>query len=270
MKIEMEYANAPAYARHSRLIRATLISRPNRFLAVARLDAGSREPGADEAEPHTVRAHIADPGRLEELMFPGATVYLSKVRTGRTRAPRKTEYDLVLVEHNGILISVDSRVPNELIYAALQSGFFDELRTYTRIARESVYGSSRFDFRLSTENTNASNAAPAIHAPDCFIEVKSVTLIQDDIALFPDAPTARGTRHMRELAMAVSQGYRAMAIFVIQREDAAGFAPNEMMDPEFAEALRAAVRAGVEAMAVRCNIAESGAIMLDKRVPVIL
>lgn len=272
--MEMEHADVPVYHRTGSLIRVTLIARPNRFLAIARSDSDIRGACTDEAENEAelgvVRAHIADPGRLEELLFPGAIVYLSKARPGKTHMPRKTEYDLVLVEHNGILVSVDSRVPNELIYSALKSGFFEELREYRRITRESMYGSSRFDFRLSTGNADESNAVPAAKAPDCFVEVKSVTLIQANAALFPDAPTARGARHMRELATAVSQGFRAIVIFVIQREDAEYFEPNAIMDPEFTEALRTAARAGVEVTAVKCNIAKSGAIMLNKAVPVIL
>ena len=270
MEIQTECADAPAYTRDSSLARATLINRPNRFLGVARLDSGIREACADEAELCVVRAHIADPGRLEELLFPGAVVYLSKARAGNRREPRKTEYDLVLVEHDGILVSVDSRVPNELIHNALKSGFFEELREYRRITRESTYGSSRFDFRLSTVDAEESGVVPAVGAPDCFVEVKSVTLVRDDVALFPDAPTARGARHMRELATAVSQGFRAMVVFVIQREDAEYFAPNSAMDPEFAEALRAAICANVEVTAVKCSIAESGAITLCEAVPVSL
>ena len=270
MEMKTECVDAPVYTRDGSLARAELVARPNRFLAIARLDSGIREACADEAELGEVRAHIADPGRLEELLFPGAIVYLSRARAGNTRTPRKTEYDLVLVAHNGILVSVDSGVPNELVYLALKSGFFEELREYKRVTRESTYGSSRFDFRLSTGSADESDAVPAVKAPDCFVEVKSVTLIQHNVALFPDAPTARGARHMRELATAVSQGFRAMVIFVIQREDAEYFAPNATMDPEFAEALRTAAGAGVDVTAVKCSIAKSGAIALCRSVQVIL
>jgi len=266
----MECVDAPVYVRDRGLVRATLIARPNRFLAVARLDSDIREIRTDRAELGVVRAHIADPGRLEELLFPGAIVYLIRARAGNMRTPRKTQYDLVLVEHGGILISVDSRVPNELIYSALRSGFFEQLREYKRVTRESTYGSSRFDFRLSTGNADESRVVLAADAPDCFVEVKSVTLVRDDVALFPDAPTVRGARHMRELATAVSQGFRAMVIFVIQREDAECFAPNSVMDPEFADALTAAVCANVNVAAVKCSIAQSGAITVCKAVPVLL
>ena len=234
------------------------------------MDSDNQELTAGESRPGSVNAHVADPGRLDELLFPGAIVYLCRAKPGNARIARKTEYSLVLAEHNGILVSVDSRVPNELTYTALQSGFFEELREYRGITRESVYLSSRFDFRLTSENRHASDAIPAAEIPDCFVEVKSVTLIRDNIALFPDAPTARGARHMRELAAAVSQGFRAMAVFVIQREDAEYFAPNSAMDPEFAEALRAAICANVEVTAVKCSIAESGAITLCEAVPVSL
>ncbi len=268
--MKTECADVPVYTRDSSLARATLISRPNRFLAVARLDSDNTGACENGTELGVVRAHIADPGRLEELLFPGAIVYLSRAQRGNARTPRKTKYDLVLVDHNGILVSVDSRVPNELVYHALKLGFFKELREYKRITRESTYGNSRFDFRLSTGSADESGAAPAIEAPDCLVEVKSVTLIEDNIALFPDAPTVRGARHLRELATAVSQGLRAMAVFVIQREDAEYFAPNATMDPEFAEALRTAAGAGVEVTAVKCSIAKSGAIALCRSVQVIL
>ena len=270
MQIEMGDIDVPVYVRTGGLVRATLISRPNRFLAIARLDSDNLELNAGESRPGSVKAHVADPGRLEELLFPGAIVYLCRAKPGNARIARKTEYSLVLAEHNGILVSVDSRVPNELTYTALQSGFFEELREYRGITRESVYLSSRFDFRLTSGNRHASDAISAAEIPDCFVEVKSVTLIRDNIALFPDAPTVRGARHMRELAAAVSQGFRAMVIFVIQREDAEYFAPNAVMDPQFAEALCTAVCANVGVIAVKCDIAESGAITLNKAVPVIL
>jgi sugar fermentation stimulation protein A len=271
MKSGIEDADVPEYVRDGPLIRAALISRPNRFLAVARLDGGFDQGAADEMGPHVVEAHIADPGRLEELLVPNARVYLSRARAGKGRVARKTVYDLVLVERDGVLVSVDSRVPNELVYRALQSGFFEELRGYTQITRESVYGSSRLDFRLSPASAAALAEPPgAGPLPDCFVEVKSATLVQGGMALFPDAPTSRGARHMRELAMAISQGFRAIVIFVVQRVDAVSFAPNVGMDPAFARALRDGVTAGVEIIAVRCDIARSGAIVLDQRIPVIV
>lgn len=253
MKSGIEDADVPEYVRDGPLIRAALISRPNRFLAVARLDGGFDQGAADEMGFHVVEAHIADPGRLEELLVPNARVYLSRARAGKGRVARKTVYDLVLVERDGVLVSVDSRVPNELVY------------------RASVYGSSRLDFRLSAASAAALAEPPgAGPLPDCFVEVKSATLVQGGMALFPDAPTSRGARHMRELAMAISQGFRAMVIFVVQRVDAVSFAPNVGMDPAFARALRDGVTAGVEIIAVRCDIARSGAIVLDQRIPVIV
>ncbi|MBC7083151.1 MAG: DNA/RNA nuclease SfsA [Firmicutes bacterium] len=275
----------PCVKRDDGLIEGTFISRPNRFFATVRLKAQS-EPGggfegygAGERCPVNgdgeVGVHVADPGRLKELLVPGRTVYVARVgdasgdcsvpggscaaRGGRPRAAfRKTAYDLALVDHDGLLVSVDSRVPNHLVFAALRSGFFPDLAVYPDVRRECVYGESRIDFRLSGSA-----------AGDCLLEVKSVTLVRGGRALFPDAPTARGARHVRELARAAAEGLRAAVMFIIQREDADSLSPNDETDPGFGAALRDAARSGVEVRAYTCRVARER-ICLYREVPVAL
>lgn len=233
----MASSYGPPFRRDGRLVRASFVERPNRFLAIARIDGGA-----------LVRAHIADPGRLRELLIPGVGVRL--VPVDASASGRSTSFDLVLVEHHGILVSIDSRVPNKLIGAALRAGAFPELCASGcgggRLVRpEYTWGSSRFDFRLSAEGQ-----------PDTLVEVKSASLVVNGVAMFPDAPTERGARHMRELAEATRQGMGAAVVFVIQRSDAESFTPNAVMDPLFADAVRAAADAGVAVKAVRCDVRE--------------
>jgi sugar fermentation stimulation protein A len=279
-----KHDSTPLFVRNRPLLEATFLSRPNRFVAIVRIN---REDGLPKpyqaygtatsgAEGDEVQAHVADPGRLEELLVPGRKVYLLPAQNGGSRPrkakdakrkrraehQRKTAYTLVLVDYEGTLVSIDSRVPNELVYDGLAKGFFPELSAYHCIKREAGFGGSRLDFRLSA------NACPS-GGPDCLIEVKSVSLVRDARALFPDAPTIRGARHMRELKDAVSEGLKASVIFVIQREDAESFSPNDAMDPKFGVALREAVRSGVDVLAYTCRISKES-IALDRQVPVVL
>ncbi|NPV52673.1 MAG: DNA/RNA nuclease SfsA [Firmicutes bacterium] len=269
----------PGFTRNASLLKETIfVSRPNRFLAIVRPRPGNSFAG--DASDGLIYAHVADPGRLEELLVPGRRVYLAPVgsspdsppgRPGgpssivrrKTAAPRKaarrrTAYDLVLVDFDGTLLSVDSRVPNEIVFEALQMRFFKELEGYSIITREARYGEGRLDFRLSRPSGR-----------DCLIEVKSVTLVREGRALFPDAPTLRGARHMRELARAVAGGLEAIVIFIVQRGDAHVFSPNDTTDPEFGRALREAAEEGVEIWAYACCVTPA-AIRLDRRIPVIL
>ena len=176
---------APGFARGKPLLEGTFLSRPNRFLAIVRLgssrDMGDRtesgrvtEGRESEVDGPEVEAHVADPGRLKELLIPGRRVYLAPAGA----RSRKTVYDLVLVDADGRLVSLDSRVPNEVMYEALRTRFFDGLAGYPEITREARYRKSRLDFRLSGRSL-----------PDCFIEVKSVTLVREERALFPPPPS---------------------------------------------------------------------------------
>ena len=275
----------PVFARKIGPVKATFIARPNRFLVVARLNSDVEQVDRTGDE---ITAHLADPGRLKELLVPNTGVYVVLIlpRNSQTTADlvpakalkgRKTFYNVVLVEHDGLLVSLDSRLPNELMYEALKVGFFPELLGYSHIKREVTFKNSRFDFYLSSWDESLKNDSlcckslrdyPSCNATkDCFMEVKSVTLVEDGLAKFPDAPTTRGKRHLKELAEAVSKGFRAIVIFIIQRCDALSFTVNQKMDPEFANALIDAMEAGVEVWAYRCHVSLDQ-ITLETSVPI--
>lgn len=222
------------------LIKGRFIARPNRFLALVELSEGE------------IGAHVADPGRLKELLVPGAGVYVAPVN----RPGRRTAYDLRLVEGPAGLVAVDSRVPNRLVRLALSAGLWPEFAGYAGLKEEPRAGGGRFDFLLTDGRK-----------PECYIEVKGCTLVADGTALFPDAPTARGARHMRELAALAQSGRRAAVLFIIQRSDAVSFCPHAALDPVFAQELREAAAKGVKIRAFRCRVS-SAAITLDREVPV--
>ena len=203
-----------------RLIDAKLLERPNRFLGVVDIDGGEE------------LCFIPNPGRMHELMVPGARVYLLEKRGEH----RKTRYDMVLVDHGGVMVSVDSRLPNRLFSEAVNAGHIKEFRGYKVEKTEPAFHDSRLDLVLSDGRGQV------------MVETKSCTLVEDGVALFPDAPTKRGSRHMRTLVKALEMG-RSAAVFVIQRGDASEFRPNDATDPEFGEALRYAAFMGVETYA---------------------
>jgi sugar fermentation stimulation protein A len=229
------------------LIAATLVRRDNRFHATVLLDG--REVGA----------HVANPGRCQELLIPGHTVWLVAAPPDRVR---KTAYTLALAQHNGALVSMRSHLANDLVAEALDAAMAaGEPFLGRRVAafeREVRRGHSRFDLRL-TEQDGAV----------CWVEVKSVTLVEEGVALFPDAPTSRGARHLRELAELTAAAERALALFVIQRPDADRCTPHVTNDPVFARALQAALAAGVEARALRCRVSLSEIAVADE-VPVVI
>lgn len=232
----------PMVIRKGALLEGTFLTRPNRFLAMVQI--GGQE----------VAAHVPDPGRLKELLIPGRRVYLER-KHGKNR---KTAYDLVLVDMEGTLVSVDSTLPNDIVADALKRGFFPEFLKYPSFRREAQYGKSRLDFRLTDDKDG-----------DAFIEVKSASLVREGLALFPDAPTSRGARHLHELIDIQKKGHGAWVIFVIQREDAFKFSPNEEVDPAFAQALRMALDEGVGAIAYKCSVALDR-ICLKERVPILI
>jgi sugar fermentation stimulation protein A len=219
------------------------VARPNRFLGVVSVD------GVE------IEAHIADPGRLEELLVPGRRAWVSPAPEG-AQSRRKTQFDMVAVESGQTIVSVDTQVPNRLALLGLREGAFEGLQEYREIAREWRYGKSRIDFRLSGDQL-----------PDCLLEVKSVTLVEDGRALFPDAPTTRGARHLGELASASRSGLRAEVLFLVQRDDARECAPNVRTDPEFAEALYLTAAAGVGVRAHICHVTP-GRVCLGPPIPV--
>lgn len=217
------------------------ISRPNRFVAQVKI--------CDEV--HTV--HVKNSGRCKELLLPGAKVYL----TESANVSRKTRFDLIAVEKNRendkLLINMDSQIPNDVVCEWLgKSGLFSE---NALIRREVTFGSSRFDVFVSDGKRNA------------FIEVKGVTLENDGVCLFPDAPTLRGVKHLRELISAKENGFESYLIFVIQMKGVSEFRPNRKMHPEFADALKDAEQAGVKILAMDC-IVEEDTIQIDSEIPV--
>jgi len=196
---------------------------------------------------------LPNPGRLEELLVPGVTVIVKEM----VKSGRKTSYDIIGVCHSGQIVSVDSRLPNELVFEALRNGKLPEFVGYSVIRREPVYNHTRFDFLLAENDIK------------CFLEVKSCTLVRNGVAMFPDAPTKRGTKHMIELIKAKGEGYRASVLFIIQRVDAKIFMPNDKMDPAFGTALRHASKRGVEVYAYSSRFF-GNILMLGEKINVVL
>ena len=156
-----------------------------------------------------------------------------------------------------LLVSADARLPNALVWESWRDGTLPHFEGYPSARREVRYHDSRLDMLLESP------------AGKCYVEVKSVTLVQDGVARFPDAPTDRGRRHVSTLVRAVEEGYRAAAVFVIQRADAVGLSPYDAHDPLFGAALREAVAAGVEAYAFTCAVTRES-ITIAGEVPVLL
>jgi len=222
------------------LVEGYFLSRDNRFRVTVEVD-GQR-----------VWAHLANSGRLGELLVPGRRVVLVE----RAGARRKTAYDLSSVGMDGVWVSVDARLPNDLVAEALDTGKLGPLAGYPDVRREVAFGGSRLDFLLEAEDRRP-----------FLVEVKSATLVVDGWACFPDAVTLRGRRHLLELALAVEMGYRAAALFVVQRNDARGLRPHDESDPGFGQTLRAVARRGVEVYAYACCI-EPGRAMIERPLPV--
>ena len=204
---------------------AIFLSRPNRFIAKVLLE--NRE--------ETV--HVKNTGRCKELLIPGARVWLSE----SDNSERKTRYDLIAVEKAGQrLVNMDSQLPNAAAAEWLpRSGLFSPSAI---LRREVTWGTSRFDLYVEDGERKA------------FIEVKGVTLEQEGLARFPDAPTQRGVKHLRELTACLPDGYEAYVLFVIQMDGISAFSPNEATDPAFAIALRQAAEAGVKVLAYDCTV----------------
>ena len=221
-----------------RLVPAVFQSRPNRFLGVVLVD------GVETL------CFIPNPGRMKELLYRGARVYIIPVQSDT----RKTHYNLALVDHNGVLVSVDSNVPNKVVREAVDRGIIEPFKEFRVKKAEYTFGESRLDFLLESDSGKL------------LLEVKSCTLIRDGVALFPDAPTKRGSRHLRTLTQGLKQG-RSAVFFLIQRPDANSFRPNMETDPDFAANLKEANREGVEVYAYSSRVDFDG-VFLGSRVPI--
>lgn len=208
-------------------------ARPNRFIAHV------------EMEQQIVVCHVKNTGRCRELLVPGAAVYLEE----SGNPARKTKYDLVAVKKGARLINMDSQAPNKVFAQWAQAGNFRP--GLTKLRPETTYGNSRFDFYWEALPEDQSGAEKA---PKGFVEVKGVTLEEDGVVLFPDAPTQRGVKHLEELVQARRAGYQAAVCFVVQMSNVNYFTPNERTHPEFGAALRRAAQAGVEVLAVDCVV----------------
>lgn len=223
------------------------LERLNRFVARVRL--------ADGTEP---LVHVASSGRMTELLVPGAP---AAVQISPNDQPgRKTAGLLAMVKHGDFWVSVDTAMPGKVLRRAMEAGAFAPFTAYTEVKPEFTYGDSRIDFRLT---------GPGL--PPCLLEVKSVTSGLPDpdgalVARFPDAPTERGAKHLRELMHAMGDGYRSAVCFLIQRDDVQAFGPWDAIDPAFGAQLREAHAAGVEVHAWTLSVSPER-IQLSRAVP---
>lgn len=210
---------------YSNMVPGVFRERPNRFIAHIEIDG-------------TVQVcHVKNTGRCRELLPKGAQVFCQQ----SSNPNRKTKYDLITVKKGSRLINMDSQAPNTAAAEWLRGGGLGEI---TDLRPETKHGDSRFDFSFRKDGRL------------CFLEVKGVTLETDGVCAFPDAPTQRGARHLRELTALAKQGCGAYVLFVIQMEEVAWLHPNDDTDPAFAQALRDAAAAGVQILAMDCAVTE--------------
>ena len=224
------------------LVEGRFIRRLNRFAALV------------DVERREYLAHVPNSGRMGELLVPGFRVLLVPAPEG---ANRKTAFDLALVDTGRALSSADARLPNKLVAEALIQRRMPQFADYPVARGEQVFGESRLDFLLDGPTGK------------CYVETKSVTLVEEGVGLFPDAPTIRGVKHLRSLMAAREAGHDAAVVFVIQRIDAEAFAPHDVADPLLGTTLREARDAGVAIWAYRCHVTESS-IELADTVPALL
>ena len=203
----------------------TFLARPNRFIAHVEIDG------------QTEIVHVKNTGRCRELLPVGAEVWCQK----SDNPNRKTKYDLITVRKGSRLINMDSQAPNIAAKKWLLAGGLGKAEN---IKAETTHGDSRFDFSFT------------LNGKPCFLEVKGVTLENDGICAFPDAPTERGAKHLRGLQNCVEEGFGGYVLFVIQMEDVKYLHPNDATDPNFGKALREAAAAGVQVLAVDCTVTE--------------
>lgn len=226
--------------KYHKVIEGIFINRPNRFIANILLD------GKEE------KVHVRNTGRCKEILVPGAKVILEDCSHNINR---KTKYSLIAVWKGDMLVNIDSQIPNEVVFKAIEDKRINGLEDLTFIKREVVYGKSRFDIYFETKENKG------------FIEVKGVTLENHSIAMFPDAPTQRGAKHALEMIEAVENGYRGIILFLIQMKGPKLFRPNWKMDEIFSEAVKLAYEKGVEILAYD-SIITSSSISLNKQIEI--
>ena len=234
--------------KYEKIVKGTFVSRTNRFVAIVDID-GAR-----------INVHVKNTGRCRELLIPGTTVYLEDF-DGRM-GQRKMRYSLIGVQKvrqcDSLMINMDSQAPNKVVREALESNaiVLPDFGLITKIKWEHQYGASRVDFYLENESGHKA-----------LVEVKGVTLESNNIARFPDAPTERGIKHIHELEHALSDGYYAAILFVIQMKGMTLMTPNDKTHLAFGEALRQASQSGVHVLAYDC-IVTPDEINIDKLIPV--
>lgn len=216
--------------RYNTMVPGFFQSRPNRFIAHVDIN------GCEEI------CHVKNTGRCRELLTPGARVWCQISNDPK----RKTKYDLITVQKGDRLINMDSQAPNAAAKEWLLGGGLGKLQN---LRGETVYEDSRFDFSFTLDGK------------PCFLEVKGVTLEQDGVCAFPDAPTQRGVKHLTGLARAAREGYGAYVLFVIQMANVTYLHPNDTTDPAFGKALRDAATAGVHVLAMDCHVSEASLVI---------
>ena len=221
---------------YDRMVPAVFLSRPNRF--IAHVEIGGREE----------IVHVKNTGRCRELLSPGTLVWCQE----SSNPNRKTKFDLITVRKGDRLINMDSQAPNIAAGEWLRAGGLGEIRN---LKAESFHEDSRFDFSFEKDGKQ------------CFLEVKGVTLENDGICAFPDAPTERGVKHLKGLTRLVREGYGAYVLFVIQMPDVKYLHPNDATDPAFGAALREAAENGVQILAMDCAVTED---TMEIRLPVLV
>lgn len=226
--------------RYERITQGSFLERPNRFLAYAEL-AGKKEV-----------IHVKNTGRCAELLKPGAVIYVQESQNPK----RKTKWDLIAVEKGDRIINMDSQIPNRVVQEWIEEGnLFENVRL---VKPETTYCNSRFDLYVETGDKRK-----------IFIEVKGVTLEENGVVRFPDAPSERAVKHLEELGHAVKEGYEAYVFFVIQMKGVRYFTPNRDTHPAFCDALKRAQAAGVHVLAYDCEVS-ADSIEVNEEVPVVL
>lgn len=212
-----------------KIIEGTFLRRPNRFLSYFKVKGEQQEQ----------MAHVPDPGRLKELLIKGAHIAVRK--EDNADKTRKTNYTLVGVKMDDIWVNIESQIANQLFEEEYQ--IISDFKHLDIIKREVVFGKSRIDFLMFNTLTSK----------QVLIEIKSATLVKKGLALFPDAPTKRGKKHLLELDLALEAGFESSVVFMIKREDADRFSPHWERDPEFAATLKKIKERGVKIYALRCH-----------------
>lgn len=218
------------------IVKGVFVARPNRFIAHVIIQ------GEEEI------VHVKNTGRCREILLEGTTVYLERA----SNPNRKTKYSLIAAYKGDMLINIDSQIPNAVIAEAVKQGKLRGIKEPHFVKREVTFGNSRFDVYYESGEKKG------------FVEVKGATLEKEGVAMFPDAPTERGRKHILELIKAVKAGYEGTVVFLVQLKGVAYFKPNSEMDKEFADALKLATKKGVNVLAYQCIVSRDEIIMTDE------